>query len=355
MLFIPLAALLLQAFARPEIKRELEQISTLKSTEIFQEKSDWTERKFLDELRKCLPEGASNDLNLVKTSEEVINVYQFGQNGKINTMVGLYIPMNRHARMLVNNTYVEMKDIPELMEKNLFGKVKEAPPVIIDGKEANRIIRYTAIQKDVSTPEDAYQQLLNTVGEAYMLKRNEVAGQYYQTRYEALNADKKAKIDQVVPMIVLFLEPKNMTPTSKTEVSKKEKENQKVVYSDSSIQEFITYGEFAGERRAKYEKINNRQVTYNDRIVLVKDLFELLNKDTNKKVRMVYAYHVTEGDCQVRIITPSIDPKNPEYYYVMNGKWVYQLSIDVDLVNNIDVYPPEIHLLFHNMRNSYLP
>ena len=65
--FIPLAALLVQAFACPEIKREIEQISAFKGIEILQENTEWTERKFLEELRKCLPKGVSLELNYDET------------------------------------------------------------------------------------------------------------------------------------------------------------------------------------------------------------------------------------------------------------------------------------------------
>ena len=59
LLFIPLAALLALAFARPEINRELEQISTLKGTEILQENTGWTEEKIPKEHHNCFPEDVS--------------------------------------------------------------------------------------------------------------------------------------------------------------------------------------------------------------------------------------------------------------------------------------------------------
>ncbi len=80
LLFIPVVVLLLQAFARPEIKRELEQISTFKGTEILQENPNWTEEKFLEELRKCLPSGISRDLSYEDTWKEIAKIYHFEQS-----------------------------------------------------------------------------------------------------------------------------------------------------------------------------------------------------------------------------------------------------------------------------------
>ena len=191
LLFIPLAALLLQAFARPEINRELEQISTLKGTEILQENTDWTEEKFLEELRKCLPEGVSRELSYEDTWKESIKKYGFNA-GKLKQDEGLILAMNKNGDMLANGKHIIISDVSDFLAKNLT--------VSKDGK----IIKWMGIQRDGNnTPPDDFQKLLNTVGEAYMQKRNEMSRQYYQTGYDALDAEQKAVVDDIVPILVL--------------------------------------------------------------------------------------------------------------------------------------------------------
>ena len=103
-----------------------------------------------------------------------------------------------------------------------------------------------------------------------------------------------------------------------------------------------------GEATAIFEKIKNRQITYNSRITIVNDLAELLKKDSNDKLRIYYKFSYSyrdiepkekNGKCTASFISKTID--NPAYYYVMNGKWVSDIDIAIDLVNSIDVYPPE--------------
>ena len=319
LLFIPLAALLVQCFARPEINRELEQISALKDTEIVQENTDWSEEKFLEELRKCLPEGVSRELSYEDTWNEVAKKYQLLQNGKYSQTEGMVIAMNKHGQMLVNIEYANMEDIPGLVTKNLAAKSKSATPLLIDGKEVNKIIRWTLIQRDVKTPADDFQNLLNAIGEAYISKRDEIARKYYQIGYHALDAERKSVIDDVVPMLV-------------------------------NVEKRGTFGNTPTEEEwkkaaAEFEKINTQQITYNSQQVTIKALFELVKKDTNDHVIMLYRV-ITNRNTQERIYrivisAEAIDPKEPKYYYLMDGKWVYSINgIDINSIQSIDTYTP---------------
>ena len=96
----------------------------------------------------------------------------------------------------------------------------------------------------------------------------------------------------------------------------------------------------------EYIKIGERQLPYNGRTVLVKDLGELLKKDTKGKVILMYTSQGTRDKndeivCKVSIEGKAIKPENPEYYYVINGKWVYSIGMIIPFVHSIDVYPPE--------------
>jgi len=98
------------------------------------------------------------------------------------------------------------------------------------------------------------------------------------------------------------------------------------------------------EAEAEFEKIINQQITYNNQQVTVKDLIELLKKDTDGKVLMSYRTisnrNTQERKNDVTIFAPAIDPKEPAYFYVDEGKWVYSLNMSIGLVKSIDVYAP---------------
>ncbi|MDR1154579.1 MAG: hypothetical protein LBL04_07690, partial [Bacteroidales bacterium] len=303
----------------------LEQISTLKSTEILQETPSWTEGKFLEELRKCLPEGVSRDLSHEDTWVEVAKSYD--HNGQIHAK-GMVLMMNKNGDLMADSKRIVMDDVSGLVK-------------VVNGE---KIIKYTLIRRDANAPADAYQKLLNAVGEAYISKRNEMARQYYQTDYKALDAAGKNRVDDLVPMLVMFANPKDMK-------MQQERGRTSVIYSDSPHFNVI----FSGDKmpteeewkkaETEFEKINNRQIAYNGQTITVKDLYELLKKDTDGKVRMSYQYGYDksprEGECKVSIKAPAIDPKDPAYYYLLGGKWVYSLEIITGLIQDIHVYSPD--------------
>ena len=217
--FLPLAALLTLAFARPEINREIEQISALKGTEILQENTGWTEEKFLDELRKCLPAGVSRDLSYEDTWNEIAKTYQFIQNGKYSEKDGMSIKMNARGQMLINGKYATIDEAAYLLANNLsirrerdfFQNINGGN---INGTKTTKFIFCSWIQRDVNTPPDDYKKLLNVVGEAYNSKRDEMARKYYQTGYDALDTDKKAEVDDFVPILVMIDIPKGASSST---------------------------------------------------------------------------------------------------------------------------------------------
>jgi len=199
LLFIPLTVLLVQCFARPEIDRELEQISVLESTEIFQQNTEWSENRFLEELRKNLPIDVSHNLGYEETWIEVANKYQLLNQGNLNISEGISVMINARGDLMGadhNGTNrITIDDVPSLLENSLT----------VNG-ETGRIIRWTLIQSDVNAPDNDFQNLLNVVGEVYVSKRNEMTQQYYQTDYYSLNSENKSVIDDVVPMLVMIVE-----------------------------------------------------------------------------------------------------------------------------------------------------
>ncbi|MDR1171734.1 MAG: hypothetical protein LBL24_04695, partial [Bacteroidales bacterium] len=350
-----------------EIKRELEQIATLRSTQILQENLNWTEEKFLEELRKCLPEGVSHDLSYEDTWNEIAKIYQFiNQNRErkelsqgyrtitSTTLIrseGMILMMNKNGDLMANSKRVVMKDVSGLIEENVIANKesnfsKNITQEDINGKKVDKIIKYTLIQRDVNAPADAYQKLLNAVGEAYISKRNEIARHYYQTDYKALDAAGKNLVNDVVPILVMCANPRDMK-------MKQERGKISVIYSDSpnfnlkfsSDNDKMPTEEEWKKAEAEFEKINTRQITYNGQTITVKDLYELLEKDTDGKAGMGYRYEYDKGtresECKVSIRAPAIDPKDPAYYYLLGGKWVYSLGISAGLVQAINVYSPD--------------
>ena len=313
LLFIPLAALLVQCFARPEVKRELEQISTLKSIEILQENIDWTEEKFLEELRKSLPEGVSHELNYEETWKEIMKTSQFqNQGGQLLRSEVIILAMNKNGAMLAENEHITISDVPDFLEKNLTANK--------DGKSKLMII-----QRDINTPSDDFQKLLNFVGEAYMQKRDEIARQRYQIGYENLDADKKSLVDDNVPILVLagdrrvfpsLFQGPPPPPNRKEEGKVAETNSSKMQVQGARWKDVeVVVNEF--------EKIKNRQITYNGKAIKIGDL----NSDLPEQFLMnKVAYNGT----LVKWIL-----ENP---CIVNEKWETSANIDLNDIVSINTY-----------------
>ncbi len=308
LLFIPLAALLVQAFARPEIKRELEQISTLKSTEKIQENTSWNEDRFYEELRKSLSTDVSHELNHEDTWKGIVNKYHFLNLGKLNSGEGVTIKINKNGAMMVNAKRVTMDEIPGLVVMNLVASkesnfFKSITSETINGKEANKVIRYTLIEKDLNTPADDYQKLLNSVGEAYISKRDDVARQYYQTGYAILDTEKKAVIDNLVPILVMTEVKGDFSVkgnSSKTYVSKEDMDNHEIIFNGKTI---------------KFKDVDSEF------------------PDQFKKERIFYMESKNKNMVSL-IMTPASS-------YILNEKWVSKTDIDVMKIVSINTYAPD--------------
>ena len=316
LLFIPLAALLVQCFARPEVKRELEQISTLKGTEILQENTDWTEEKFLEELHKCLPEGVSRELSYEDTWKESIKKYGFDA-GKLKRDEGLVLAMNKGAAMLVENKHMTISDVPDFLAENLTTNK--------DGKN----IKWMVIQRDENTPSDDYQNLLNVIGEAYMQKRNEAARQRYQTGYDALDAEQKAVVDDVVPILVLAGDRRVFPsilqgPPSPPQGTTSENAKKAATANSSKMQmQGVNTWKEAEVAVKEFDKIKNRQIICNGKKINVGDLNSELPEQFRLK-KLAY------NNVSVKWIL--------DYPCIVNGKWETSANVDLNDIAGIDTY-----------------
>ena len=227
LLFIPMAALLMQAFARPEINREIEQISTVKGTEFLQENNEWTEEKFLEEFRKTIPE-------------------------------------NTYGSMNHNDTL--SKNVNDAQQTDVIG-----------------------------------WQLVSVV-----VKQKKDDNDQYPCIIHSTSPDVKYKAEYF------------MKDFSEEEIEKVNK---------------------------GMEICTEQQILYNGQMTKIKDVSELLKEKTNEKVYISYQFcydpQTKKGKCCVRISLPEIDPKDPAFFYFLNGKWIYGRHFFMDDIKSIDVYAPD--------------
>ncbi len=334
LLFIPLAALLVQAFARPDIKRELEQISTLKSTENIQENTGWNEDKFFEELRKCLPENTSRELSNKDIWELALeNAYPSAPD---KMRYGCLFMMNRHGDMAINyNAITSMEKLQVLLNKHLGDDSDE------------KVLRVTHIEISVDAPADAHQQMLDIIGNTYMAKRNVRAQKRYQTDYVSLNEVQKTEIDKLVPMLISYETTKAIKyfDRDKNRFSSVTFNAPSVSRDQLDFSKKITDDAWAKATK-ELDAINNREISYNGKTTKIKDVFDLLRKDTNANVKINNRYQINnytgELDNSLGLISTVIDPKAPVFYYVMDGKWVYGLNMGISMVKSISTYPPDV-------------
>ncbi|MDR1155462.1 MAG: hypothetical protein LBL04_12210, partial [Bacteroidales bacterium] len=312
----------------------LEQISTLKSTEILQETPSWTEGKFLEELRKCLPEGVSRDLSYEDTWKIALeNVYPPPSDG---VRYGCMFMINRHGDMAVNHNAIgSMERLSAFLDQEL--KKSES-----DGK----ILSANLLEISVDAPADALQQMLNTIGEAYMAKRNESAQKRYQINYASLKENQKAEIDKLVPILVQY-----KTTRAIRYFDRDKNRFSSVIFNVPAVSrdQLAFSKEITDDAWAKATKesdaVNNREIPYNGKATKIKDVFDLLQKDTHANVKISNRYQINhytgELDNSLGLISTAIDPKTPAFYYVMNGKWVYGLNMGISRVKSITTYAPD--------------
>ena len=331
LLFILMTALLLQAFAQSDIERKPEQNSTLNSTGIYQENADWTKERFFEEVRKCLPAGASRELNYLNSY--LLAVDHLCMPGPHGLKYGYTIMMNRHGDMAVNpNATITMEELSAGLNK------------LIESDEKKNIVRSMSLEISVDAPADLVQQMMNVVGETYMAKRNEKAQKKYQTDYTSLNEIQQSEIDKLVPILVHY-ETKELTRYFDGD----KKRFSSVIFDAPSVSRNQLSKKITDEAWEKAEKelaiLHNQEIPYNGKMTKIKDIFDLLRRDTKGTVKLCIRYKVNnytgELETSMSLTAPAIDPKNPEYYYVFNEKWVYSLSMDIDIVKSIDTYTPE--------------
>jgi len=171
-IFLPVAALMLMAFGKPGDLIS----SKIQTSDI---KKNWTESDF----------GKPNyaDHEYLGRSIHINSNFEVVVNGKINDWDE--VSKQIWECMDYNSTTTNLK--------------KGFEKTVIDGKEVmvQNYIELT-VWKDISTPDDIYQNFLNFIGGEVLKIRQKYANEIYKNSYDQLTQNQKNSIDKVVPAII---------------------------------------------------------------------------------------------------------------------------------------------------------
>lgn len=152
LLILPLAVLVTQAFARPEISRSLEAITgSDKVTQNSDQPEKWTEEFFRKEWEKNPgPEKISRERTIM-------------------------VLMNAKGEVLFSERIVPVEELQAELMKKLKGQAEKNQPAVV------------SMQKDVHTPPAEWQKVLNAVGEAFQNVRRELKEEHSGMTERTLN------------------------------------------------------------------------------------------------------------------------------------------------------------------------
>ncbi len=210
LLFVPLAALLLQAFSKPEAIAGIAP-STLLSVKDSTKK--WLDLWTLENINRIEKEYNSNRLGIVDNSVDPSKQFVFKER---NVMI---ILINRRNQFLVEGEKSTLTEAINGAEKFLAGKPvlqsqKYAPEFI--EKEYNNLGEIKiyksviSIQYDIGSDKKIINELLRGIGEKYLALRQEKSKAFFQKDYFDLTTEQKKIIDEVVPIKLSLAKPKKM-------------------------------------------------------------------------------------------------------------------------------------------------
>lgn len=208
-LFVPLGMLLLQAFSKPNFVSELSSsivpvlVNQDDSTKQWLEK--WRNTKF--ELVK---------FPALKKADAGSSKFFLGemQMEKRNAFIVL---LNKEGKLLVENNFVPNDGLTKVVKTFIEGQHpfgKENPSFItrelplVGNTRINQGV--VVFQHADITLKSAIETTLNSIGEAYLLMRKEISQAKFGEAYFSLNSEKRAAIDQAVPVRVSIAEPKKL-------------------------------------------------------------------------------------------------------------------------------------------------
>lgn len=189
LLFVPVAAGTLYAFARPEVKKTMEQVMT--PVEVKQGSIPQSELVQLEDFFKRKAEDAVGGKKSYRIENPMGVSHRF------------FVNMNN--KMMLDNESIKEYDVETLSAKLTASLRKEYKESV--KKNANPITNLS-VWYDRGSSSDAITSYLRTIKDSYLQVRGEISGQ--------LGGVSEARLDSIFPILVYFEEPKAYSSKYKT-------------------------------------------------------------------------------------------------------------------------------------------
>ena len=298
-LFVPVVALLLQAFARPEMIPD--KISDLVPSLSVQKDSSevWLDNWSIQNLSKinaglemtefevAPPPPGSKPLGLPK--------YDKTKHGDpIPSENIMTILVNRKSKILACGSFATIDEVQDGVTKFLnenppFDQMKKGPetisknlPLVGDVKISKGVI---VLRYDVETDKTFVDKMLRSIGKIYLEKRQELAQAEFKQDYFSLSAEKKQVINQMLPVRISIMEPKNIKGTSETASPPPPLEPLNIKIDKTGE---MFYGKYTSSKTG-----NVKRLTAWSKKVTKEELKDLLQKRNEYSTRMTQKYNRT--------------------------------------------------------------
>lgn len=187
LLFVPVAAATLYAFARPEVKKSMEQV--MKPVSV---KQDSVQRSELEELEDFFELKAGDMFGGKKVMP-----------GKsMGTIHSFFVNMNN--KMMLDQVLIKEYDVATLSSRLTASLRKEYEESV---KKDAKMVSILSIRYDRGSSSEAITSYLQTIKEAYLQVRGEIS--------EQLGGVSEARLDSILPILVRF-EPSRYNSKYKT-------------------------------------------------------------------------------------------------------------------------------------------
>lgn len=201
LLFVPIVAVLLQAFACPELTTKPDDFILVRYTENETEK--WLSKWTVDKIGKGVFEPNVSVSDLPKVENNV-----------------LVILMNADDRYLVEDKLASKEDIKWLIASFLQGaniNGGKAPDLVEkDIPSVGKLNVPTCVvsyKHDVASSNEAVNYTLREIGKAYLEARETKAFILFNKKYFDLDKEKQAAVNEVVPVCFVYEPPKGPKPS----------------------------------------------------------------------------------------------------------------------------------------------
>ncbi len=302
-LFVPVVALLLQAFAKPELIVEkaeayLPVIAQQDSSEV------WLDNWSIHNLSKISNGLEMNQFEVAPpppgSNQERFPKYDKAKHGNpIPSENIMTILINQKSQILACDARATVDGVRDGVKKFLngnppFEQVGKGPefidknlPLVGDVKISKGVI---LLRYDAESDKVFVDKLLRSIGKIHLEKRQELAQKEFQQEYFSLSSEKKALINQVVPVRVSIMEPKVMSSKIAPPPPPQPKAVNLKVAKDGNIyvSNFYKAPKAKGE---KWQLIENKKVTKEE----VKNYLAERNSyaaETSKKYNRKYEQQV---------------------------------------------------------------